>query len=256
MLRKVSSLFDYAIHTKDGEDMGKVHDLYFDRTDWTTRYLVVDIGAWLFGRRILISTSALGKPRWDEHGLPVNLTKAEVKESPDINLAAPVTRAQEAEIFRHYGWPSYWSTPMVMGSGVPLAAIGSAAYAPVDAGMPHEVIEALDNSEESEIYSAREVMNDTIEATDGTIGHVADFILDDEDWVIRYLLVDTGNWLPRKKVLLSPRWVESVDWNKSRVYVNVTREQVKHSPEYDPSQPIERSYERELHEHYGYPEYW
>jgi hypothetical protein len=74
--------------------------------------------------------------------------------------------------------------------------------------------------------------------------------------VIRYLLVDTGNWLPRKKVLLSPRWVESVDWNKSRVYVNVTREQVKHSPEYDPSQPIERSYERELHEHYGYPEYW
>jgi hypothetical protein len=200
--------------------------------------------------------SALGQPHWDESVLPVDLTKAAVKDSPDINLARPVTRAQEAEIFRYYGWPTYWSTPVVMGPGVPVAPVGSAAYAPAGAGMPQEVVEALENSEESEIYSAREVMNDTIEATNGTIGHVEDFILDDEDWIIRYLLVDTGNWLPGKKVLLSPRWVESVDWGRSRVYVDVTKDQVKSSPEYDPNQPILRGYERELHEHYGYPEYW
>jgi hypothetical protein len=216
----------------------------------------VDIGTWLFGRRILISTSALGQPRWDDSILPVDLTKAEVKYSPDIDLARPVTRGQESQLFRYYGWPTYWNTPLVVAGNLSAAPLGAPTWMPSGGDVPSEVVEAMENSEESTIYSAREVTNDTIEATDGAIGHVADFVLDDEHWVIRYLLVDTGHWLPGKKVLLSPRWVESVDWNESRVYVDVTRDKVKNSPIYDPNQPIERSYERELHEHYGYPEYW
>jgi len=253
MLRKTSDLFDFKLHTEDNEDFGKVHDFYFDREDWTVRYLVADIGSWLFGREVLIATSALGAPNWNEKLLPVHLTKEQVKDSPDIDLAVPVSRVHEEDLRRYYGWPSYWGAPMLVAGGV------APAVAPVPAprtDMPREVVEAVQNSEESHIISVRDTTDYSIEATDDGIGHIDDFFVDDQDWRIRYLLVDTGNWLPGKKVLISPSWVESVDWNEGRVFVNMSKEQVKNSPEYDPSNAIPRSYEAELHRHYGYPQYW
>jgi hypothetical protein len=253
MLRKTSDLFDFKLHTQDDEEMGKVHDFYFDRDDWTVRYLVADIGSWLFGREVLISTSALGSPNWNEELLEVDLTKEQVKDSPDIDLAVPVSRTHEEELTRYYGWPTYWGVPMYVAGGV------APAVAPVPAprtDMPREVVEAVQNSEESHIISVRDTTDYSIEASDDGIGHIDDFFVDDQDWTIRYLLVDTGNWLPGKKVLISPRWVESVDWNEGRVFVNMTKEQIKDSPEYDPYNAIPRSYEAELHRHYGYPQYW
>jgi hypothetical protein len=85
---------------------------------------------------------------------------------------------------------------------------------------------------------------------------VSDFFIDDHGWAVRYLLIDTGNWLAGKKVLLAPQWVVSVDWHEGRLYVNHTKTEVENSPEYDPRAPLERTYERDLHRHYGYPEYW
>ena len=111
-------------------------------------------------------------------------------------------------------------------------------------------------AEESHIFSMRETTGYKIEATDDAIGHVRDFFVDEADWVVRYLLVDTGNWFPGKKVLISPAWVKAVDWVEGRVYIHARKEQVKQSPEYDPRAPLERSYERELHRHYGFPQYW
>lgn len=95
-----------------------------------------------------------------------------------------------------------------------------------------------------------------IAATDGNIGHVEDFLVEDATWAIRYMIVDTRNWWPGKKVLVSPEWIERVDWSDSKVYVGVTREQIKKSPAYDPSGPVERDYETQLHDHYRRPNYW
>jgi hypothetical protein len=90
-----------------------------------------------------------------------------------------------------------------------------------------------------------------IRATDGDIGHVEDFLLDDECWAIRYLVVRTGHWLSGREVLLAPAWIERVDWHHSEVHVTVTRAQLEKSPEYDPSRRVEPEYERQLHDHYG-----
>ena len=90
-------------------------------------------------------------------------------------------------------------------------------------------------------------------ATDGDIGHVEDFLVDDATWAIRYMIVDTRNWWPGKKVLVSPEWIERVDWRNSKVHVGVTRAQIMESPEYDPSGPVEPDYETRLHDHYGRP---
>jgi len=95
-----------------------------------------------------------------------------------------------------------------------------------------------------------------IQAVDGEIGHVEDFIIDDETWTIRYLVVDTRNWWPGKKVLVSPQWIKSVSWDELKVFVNLTREAIQQSPEYTEESLPTRDYEAALHRHYSRPGYW
>ena len=95
-----------------------------------------------------------------------------------------------------------------------------------------------------------------IESTDGDIGHVEGFLVDEQSWAIRYMIVDTSNWWAGKRVLVAPAWIEQVDWEQSKVHVTITRAQVEASPEYDPDRPVERAYETQLHGHYGQPRYW
>ncbi|MDQ3250293.1 MAG: PRC-barrel domain containing protein, partial [Chloroflexota bacterium] len=90
------------------------------------------------------------------------------------------------------------------------------------------------------------------EATDGGIGQAVDCLVDDTDWTIRYLVVDTGNWLPGKQVLVAPDWIDQVDWNGSRIYIKMTQAQIKRSPEYDSSALPDPQYEQSLHDHYSY----
>jgi hypothetical protein len=95
-----------------------------------------------------------------------------------------------------------------------------------------------------------------IGARDGDIGHVEDFVVDDEGWYIRYLVIDTRNWLPGKKVLIDPRWIEGVSWAESKVFVDLLQEVIRNSPEYDSNAPLGRAYESQLYEHYNRPTYW
>ena len=102
-------------------------------------------------------------------------------------------------------------------------------------------------------------VNDTIgyhlEAIDGAIGHVEDFLIDEDDWSVRYLVVDTRNWWPGKKVVIAPSWISDVSWTRSQVVVDLTREAIKGSPAYDPSVPWNPAYAMELHDYYGRPRY-
>jgi hypothetical protein len=111
-------------------------------------------------------------------------------------------------------------------------------------------------SSDPHLHSAKEVIGYYIEATDGDIGHVEEFVLDDESWAIRYMVVDTRNWWPGKKVLVAPKWIERASWNDSRVYVNLSRHNIEEAPEYDLSKPLSRDYESNLHRHYGRSPYW
>jgi hypothetical protein len=121
-----------------------------------------------------------------------------------------------------------------------------------------EMAQALEEEEsgDSHLRSVQEVAGYHIQATDGEIGHVEDFILDDETWMLRYVVVDTRNWLPGRKVIVPPSWVESVDWANRKVSVDFTREEVRTSPEYDPAAPVNREYEVRLYDFYGRPKYW
>jgi sporulation protein YlmC with PRC-barrel domain len=93
------------------------------------------------------------------------------------------------------------------------------------------------------LRSTRQVTGYHILATDGGIGHVGDYVVDDETWALQYLVVDTGKWLPGRKVLISPTWIKSVNWADTSVFLDHSREEVKISPDFDPLKPSGKSNE-------------
>jgi hypothetical protein len=108
------------------------------------------------------------------------------------------------------------------------------------------------------LRSVAAVIGYQIQATDGEIGHLEHFLFDDANWDIRYLIVDTKNWWPGQRVLMSPHAVREIRWADHHILLNVTRDQVKTSPPWTPIGILEerrQGYEKELHEHYGWPGY-
>jgi uncharacterized protein YrrD len=244
-LRSAAELEGWNIIATDGE-IGGVYEFYFDDESWTIRYVVADVGSWLTGRRVLISPAAVSKISPDEKQIHVRLDKEQVRNSPDIDTDKPFDRQQEIDYLTYYGWPSYW--------GMSPAAAG--AYADAVAAVASETTSGPNGGGDPHLHRTREVTGYYIAAKDGDIGHVEDFIFDDDTWKIRYVKVDTANWLPGRKVVVSPQWIESVDWFDSKVHVALTRDGVENSPEYRADQLINREYETQLYEHYGRPKYW
>lgn len=250
MLRRTSDILNFTLGARDGE-IGRVKDFYFDDQRWPVRYLVVDTGKWLEQREVLISPFAVRGFRETDKVVEVKLTREQIKGCPSIDTDAPVSRQYEREYYQYYGWPFYWEGPALWGpSAFPayhyypgLAAEGPRPLAPEQHSNPH-------------LRSTSEVSGYHLEAPDGEIGHVEDFIFDDQDWVIQYLVVDTRNWWPGKKVLVSPAWATAVDWDRSRVQVSVAREAIRMAPEYNPTAPLSRDYEVRLFEHYHRHPYW
>ncbi|MGB6105976.1 MAG: PRC-barrel domain-containing protein [Pusillimonas sp.] len=257
MLRKVSSLKGYAIKATDDE-LGKVLEIYFDDERWGVRYLVVETGTWLSSRVVLISPYSITGVDDLEELIHVSLTREQVRNSPDIDTHQPVSRRLEGEFSSYYGYGNYWAGPYLWGAGgYPVLADTAGAIPTVDERPDAVAARAADNPEDVHLRSSKDVVGYNIAGTDDEIGHVEDFICDDEAWAVRYLLVDTRNWWPGgKKVLLATRWIESIDWTDSVVRTSLTREQIKNSPEYDEETALDRDYETRLHQHYDRPGYW
>jgi hypothetical protein len=249
MLRSAKELRGYTIRASDG-DIGRIHEFYFDDLAWIIRYLVVDTGNWLPGRKVLLWPGALGQPDWETQALPVTLTRAQVEHSPDISMEEPVSRQMETDLHTYYGWTPYWR------SGLPAYGVGSAAAAEMIARRAEEEEDREEQRRDPHLRSTREVTGYHIQARDGEIGHLEDWIVDDESWFIRYLVIDTRNWLPGRKVLVAPAWAEWVNWAERKVHVDLNKETIENSPEFDPSMPVNREYEAHLYDYYGRPHYW
>jgi hypothetical protein len=239
MLLSASNLLRSRLAARDGE-MGRVRDFLFDDRTWAVRYLVADTGTWLPDRQVLIAPSALGQPEPDVDSVHVNLTRDQIKDGPPLALDAPVSAQMEIDLHSYYGWPPYWARPEAHGRD--------------SLGRPAGVDDPTVG--DSSLRSLQEVKGYDIQATDGAIGHVEDAILEVEDWWLRYMVVDTRNWLPGRKVLISPEWIRSIRWADGNVHVEMTRDRIQASPEYDPALPVNRAYEEKLYDFYGRPRYW
>jgi hypothetical protein len=267
MLRDSQDLLNFSVEATDG-DIGRVKDLYFDDEAWVVRYFVVATGAWLLGRRVLIAPAAVTLPVWESKRLPVELTRRQIRTSPDIDTDKPVSRQHESEYLRYYGYPFYWGGGTLWGGGA--AHPGSLV-----SGLEHEGAAAA-HRRSDEANRRADAQADTehrprgdhhlrsmetvkayhIHACDGEIGHVKAFLIEEIGWVIRYMVVDTGDWWSGHDVLISPEWIEEVRWDDNRVLLGMTRDAVKQAPAYHAGGLLTRDLEQDLHAHYGFGGYW
>jgi len=248
-LRSVDSFIDSPVSCVDGE-LGKVDDLLFEDHKWGLRYLVVEAGGWFSTKQVLISPGHLARPRETagDGVFPVILTKQQLKESPLLESHAPISRQYEEEHARYHNIHGYWMGASLWGAS-PFPEIHS----------PGEVYEHetnIDKIEKSNLRSSSQIMGYTVAATDGEVGEVKDVIIDIDTWKVRYLVLDVGNWLSGRQVIVDTDWVEHFSYDDKTAHVSLAKDQIKEAPAFDPNEPINRSYEVTLYDFYGKPHYW
>ncbi|MDR4493503.1 MAG: PRC-barrel domain-containing protein [Nitrospirales bacterium] len=226
MLRDLNKIRNCVVEGLDGT-IGTVADLYFNDQTWKVHYVAADTGNWLQGRHVLISRESLLGPKWETASFPALVKKSQVEQAPKFEIEKPLSWQKEREICQYYQWSTYF---------------------PVD-------------EEELTVFpglltSANGLKDFSLMAVDGEIGKIINFLVEDTDWIVRYIVVDTSKWLAGKQVLISPMWNKSIEWPERKIVVDLSQEQIKNSPEYDPTAPIERVYEINLYRHYGKPHYW
>lgn len=263
MLRSLKHLENYSVSATDG-DIGHVKDFYLEDDTWVVRYLVVEAGSWLSSRQVLISPISVQKPDWVERSMPVSITKAQVKNSPDIDTDMPVSRQNEARYHSHYGYPVYWEGAGRWGDGLfPNVMTSDGGGYGIDRAERERQQAAYlrdeherHRSDDPHLRSCNAVTGYHIHATDGDIGHVSGFLVDDETWAIRYLIIDTSNWWVGHKVLVAPMWIQSVNWSDHSVTVDLSRESIKTSPPFESAVDWDRDQELKLYRHHGRDAYW
>jgi uncharacterized protein YrrD len=240
--RRVRDLLKLNFHGDDGR-LGTVQELYFDDHTGAVRYLVVRTGGWLLGRDVLIAPMAIDRIDDTDGFLQTHLRKEQIEQAPPIEKAKPISRRYEETYFRHFGWAPYWQPgPAVWGGAVPFPERPTMSLDQPPVSKPPE---------QSHLRSSAEVTGYRVHATDGDIGHIEDLVFDDHEWMVRYVEVDTRNWLPGKQVLVPTGRITKIDWHTRSVSMSLTRHAIQSAPPYDPSQLITPDYEVQLFTHYG-----
>ncbi len=228
MLRSIKQLLGDKLGASDG-DIGQVKDFYFDDQNWAVRYVVADTGSWLSGRQVLISPHSFGSFHPAGKILTVNLTKKQIENSPPIEAHKPVSRQYEEEYYQYYGWPGYWQGDGLWGmSGFPILSTPpkTPPHEKASAGLKHR-------SPDAHLRSTESVNGYHIAATDGTAGHICDFMMDEKSWAIGQIVVKTGHRFSGNEVLIPVRNVDKISYEKSTVFVNLTKTAVEHSSAHD-----------------------
>jgi uncharacterized protein YrrD len=243
MLRSTLHIHGFTLHATDG-DIGTVDDMLFDDIAWTIRYLVVKTGNWLNERQVLLTPISFKDIDWENRHVTVNLTRQQVKDSPDITADMPVSRQQEIDLFTYYNYPFYWEGSGIWGTTMYPTPMIPAGAIQREMEVPTEEERAQDETNERptlmetrsqddpHLRSVREVTGYRIEARDGRLGHVETFVFDEYTWSVRYVVIDTNNWLPGKKVVVSPHVISHIEWAETKVIVDLPQETIKQAPEY------------------------
>lgn len=223
MLHSIRQLYGNKLGATDG-DIGHVKDVYFDDRRWIVRYVVADTGTWLPQRQVLLPPHAFGKPDPRSNNLLVKLSRKQIEDSPSIESHRPVSRQYEVEYYRYYGWPVYW-----IGDG-----FGGLGGFPGVISVPKKPKFDRNGNQENEdvhLRSVRAVTGYQVQALDGHIGLVSDFLVDEESWAIREVIIQIGHWYSARHIRISPRDIERISYEQSTMFVLLTKDDIQRTDE-------------------------
>jgi hypothetical protein len=228
MLRSIKQLYGNHLGASDG-DIGHVKDFYFDDRTWAVRYVIADTGKWLPGREVLLSPHAFSSSQAVGKTMLVNLTRKQIENSPSMETHKPVSRQYEEEYHRYYGWPYYWEGDGLWGG---MRSFPILEPPPGFSPAEPEVAKGQHKSADADLRSTQAVNGYHLQATDGIVGHVCDFLMDDKNWAINQLVVKTGHRFTGKEVQIPVSQVDRISYKESTVHVKVSQEAVEKSPEH------------------------
>ena len=226
MLRSIKQLYGNKLAATDGE-IGQVKDVYFDDVHWTVRYVVAETGTWLTSRQVLLSPHALGNIQRSEHHLEVRLTRQQIEKSPSIEWHKPVSRQFEEEYHRYFGWPYYWEGNGLWGGMRSFPILET----PGNSSPKEQTTMAEQKAPpDAHLRSTQAVKGYHLQASDGIIGHIADFLMDPKSWAIKTLVIKTGHRFSGNEVELPTGAIQRISWKDSTVFTSLTGSQVEQSP--------------------------
>lgn len=229
----IKSLIGYSMEATDGY-FGKVEEFYFEDTTWVIRYLVLKTGNWLSYRKVLIAPQAIEKRAAEPGIFPVNLSKEQIRTSPDIDTDKPVSLRQDVHLYGHYAWQRYGGSGFYAG--------GSAAAMDNVPIIDEKIMKEADpndkrSDDDLHLRSTKKIMGYHIHTSDGDFGRVSDFVFDDANGQIMYLVVDTPGWFDRNQIfLIETRIIKEIQWGNSKVVLNISTDEIKECPVFDESQ--------------------
>ena len=225
MLFNIHSLLGLSLSATDGE-AGKIEEIYFDDRSWEIRYLVVKTGHWLSGRKVLISPLAFDRSPWDGRTFPVNLTKNQILNSPEMDTNRPLSVQDTRSLNEYYRWQQF---------------IDNGFYAPMHCDQPDLTEKPsihCPSADNFHLRSTRETRGFRIHAKDGEIGFVSGFIVENESWEIVYLLVVAKSIFGDQKILISVQDIRKIKWTESKIYLDISVKAVEQCRTFDGSRII------------------
>lgn len=267
MLYSTSELIKYKISGVDGE-IGKITDFYFDDREWTIRYAVVDTNSWLPGGKVLLSSHVFNKLDTENEKFHVDLTREQIKNSPDIDADEPVSREKQELLHGYYNWPLYWGptqynlvsngAPAVM---YPIRTIQSAEIPSIETPTTEVTNTGIANADrsnevDSHLRSFKELESYHIITSTGEIGKSLDFIVQQGSWMVWYMVMDTAKFFSSKKILIPVEWIKWVSWYQQKVSIWPTKENLESCPSFEQEYPINTKHEADLHKYYDSAKKW
>jgi uncharacterized protein YrrD len=234
MLIKSKTLKGYALAATDG-DIGTVEEFYFDDHHWTIRYLVADTVKWIKNHTVLISPHALESIDDFNHRILLNISKRAVELSPTWDTDLPISQQDQTTYYGYYGYPLYWFGAYPWGD--------SPGFQKKSGSFDVDKNKKWDPN----LRSTRAIAGYRVEAADGEMGHVKDFIIDDQTWTIRYLEVETGSWLNRKRVLVETTSFKDIFWAESMILTTLTQQEIRNAPACSDQTLLDRSDDPPVH---------
>lgn len=232
---------NYKIETSD-QLSGSIKDFLFDEKQWVVRYIDSDFGKLFNPYKVLIPKIFFKIPDQEQKVFPTTISRNEIEKCPKLEDHLPVSRKYEEELYQHYEIKPYWMAAYV-------GTVG-AYYPPRPIQVPTNSVS--EENIDSILRSFDEVEGYNVKATDGTIGHIDDLIIDYEDWQIIYAVIDTSNWLPwSKKVIIPINQLSEISYEERHVKVQMKKESIKNAPEYDPDKMLDEDFEKGIFDFYS-----
>jgi hypothetical protein len=213
---------------------GSIDDILLVSHPRQLMYLVADTRRWLPGRDVLVPFTFIEGKDWRACSISLRLTKDASERARQVRADPPVSR----QLSGKFGYAAVDAPQSVAPTGTSSALAG----APED--------QETDRAGRPLLRSLKETRGYHIHALDGQIGHREDCLIDDADWSVPFLELDTRDWLPGRRVLLPSACVDSASWTEHEIRVHVPQDKIRHAPAYDPSAGVTPQFAEKLRQFY------